>query len=849
MSTRRDFIRQAALLSGSTAMSGIIPPAILRAASINPEKGTTWLDAEYIVILMQENRSFDHAFGKLRGVRGFNDPRAIQLPNRNKVWLQSNKKGETYAPFRFDIKNSKVTWMSSLPHSWENMVQARNNGKHNEWLEAKKSGREAYQHMPLTMGFYDREDIPFYYALADAFTVCDQHFCSCLTGTTANRHFLWSGTLRDPEYRKSKAMVHNGDVTYHKWARWKTFPERLEENGVSWKVYQNELSMPCGFEGEESDWLANFTNNNLEWFEQYGVQYAEGFQKYLPRVMAEFPDEIKSLEEQAATLSVKSEAQKAIQKKIKEMKELLMLAHNIKDTYNRETFQSLSEYERNIHNKAFQTNSGSPDYHSIETLKYDDNGISREMKVPKGDVLYQFRKDVDEGHLPAVSWVCAPENFSDHPGAPWYGAWYISEMMNILTKNPEVWKKTIFIVTYDENDGYFDHVPPFVPPKTGFPGSGKISRHMDTWQEFARKEHELERHADQPEEARWGPVGLGFRVPMLVVSPWSRGGYVNSDVLDHTSTIQLIERVMQKKATGELYENNISPWRRMVCGDLSSAFRPYNGEQISLPDAVDRDPFVATIHQAQFKDLPQGYKNLSQEEQDVINSDTRQSPFMPRQEPGIKESNALSYHIHLNGHFDSGENQFRINMHNPDYVFGPKTRGVPILIYAMKDYRHAMKEGFDPMRAWHYAIAPGDQLADTYPLKAFRTPGYHFRAYGPNGFYREFKGDTQDPKLLIECGYEQVSHDPVNLTGNLEFHFYNMSGKDLKAKIIDLAYGRPPVQLNIEPGKQATTVDLKGSHRWYDCVISVEGFARFSQHFAGRVETGQSGKTDPQMGV
>src|SRR5690625_6626030 len=82
------------------------------------------------------------------------------------------------------------------------------------------------------------------------------------------------------------------------------------------------------------------------------------------------------------------------------------------------------------------------------------------MQVPKGDVLYQFRKDVDEGKLPAVSWVVAPGKFSDHPGYPWYGAWYISEVMSILTKNPEVWKKTIFIINYDENDGYFDHIPP-----------------------------------------------------------------------------------------------------------------------------------------------------------------------------------------------------------------------------------------------------------------------------------------------------------------------------------------------------------------------------------------------------
>ena len=106
-------------------------------------------------------------------------------------------------------------------------------------------------------------------------------------------------------------------------------------------------------------------------------------------------------------------------------------------------------------------------------------------------------------------------------------------------------------------------------------------------------------------------MGLGFRVPMLVVSPWSRGGYVNSDVVDHTSTIQLIENVMADRAKYNLKEENISRWRRMICGNMSSAFRPYNGERIDLPDPVDYQAFMATINKAQYKDLPQGYKKLS----------------------------------------------------------------------------------------------------------------------------------------------------------------------------------------------------------------------------------------------
>src|ERR1700730_6685457 len=129
MDTRREFIKKAAMIAGGTGFSGVLPESIQKALAIDPAPGSTWLNAEHVVILMQENRSFDHCFGALRGVRGFNDPRAITLPDKNPVWLQTNEAGKTYAPFRLDIKDTKATWMGSLPHSWTNQVDARNDGK------------------------------------------------------------------------------------------------------------------------------------------------------------------------------------------------------------------------------------------------------------------------------------------------------------------------------------------------------------------------------------------------------------------------------------------------------------------------------------------------------------------------------------------------------------------------------------------------------------------------------------------------------------------------------------------------------------------------------------------------
>src|SRR6202000_2400129 len=124
--SRRDFLKKAALLAGVTGLANMIPASIQKAMSINAAEGSTYMDAEHVVLLMQENRSFDHCYGTLRGVRGFNDPRAIDLPNKNKVWLQTNEAGETYTPFRVDLHGSKATWLGGLPHSWTDQVDAAN---------------------------------------------------------------------------------------------------------------------------------------------------------------------------------------------------------------------------------------------------------------------------------------------------------------------------------------------------------------------------------------------------------------------------------------------------------------------------------------------------------------------------------------------------------------------------------------------------------------------------------------------------------------------------------------------------------------------------------------------------
>lgn len=158
MDSRREFLKKAALLSAGTTLFEILPPVIQKALAIDPEPGSTFYDAEHIVFLMQENRSFDHIFGTLKGVRGYNDPRAIRLPNGLPVWLQTDKKGDTYAPFRLNTLDSKAAWMGSLPHGWSDQQDARNHGKYDRWLEVKATRKKAYSDMPLAMGFCNRAD-------------------------------------------------------------------------------------------------------------------------------------------------------------------------------------------------------------------------------------------------------------------------------------------------------------------------------------------------------------------------------------------------------------------------------------------------------------------------------------------------------------------------------------------------------------------------------------------------------------------------------------------------------------------------------------------------------------------
>jgi phospholipase C len=848
MTTRRDFLKKTAMLSGA-GLSGVLPPSIRRAIAIDPQLNSSYLDAEHVVILMQENRSFDHCYGSLRGVRGFNDPRAITLPNKYPVWLQSNKAGETYAPFRLNMRETNATWMGSLPHSWTNQVDARNGGKYDRWLEAKRSGRKEYAGMPLTLGYYTREDLPFYYALADAFTVCDQNFCSSLTGTTPNRLYLWTGTIREAQNRQSTANVRNEDLDYDKLQRWSTFPERLEENNISWKIYQNEISVGVEFDNEEDAWLANFTDNPIEWFAQYNVKFLPAYIQNLTKKVARLTREIKEMEGKLGAGGATGEGTARLKKLLARTQNELRSAVEDQKNYTAEKYEQLSTREKKLHEKAFATNKNDPYYHQLTTLQYRDHQTPRELKVPRGDVLHQFREDVRTGALPTVSWLVAPENFSDHPGAPWYGAWYVSEVMDILTGNADVWANTIFILAYDENDGYFDHVPPFTPPHPDRPCTGATSKGVDASVEYVTLEQDLKRKPVA--DARESSIGLGYRVPLVVASPWSRGGQVCSQVFDHTSILQFLEKFLSHKTGRKIEEPNISAWRRTVCGDLTSIFKPYQGEKISLPNFLSKDPLIESIHKAKFKREPAGYRRLSQKMIDQVLRNPSSS-LLPKQEKGGRPSCPLPYQLYADGNLSADQNGFEIKFRAGAEIFAERSAGSPFQVYAPGKYKRCEPQNgeasaFEEVRVWDYAVSAGDEISDLWRLADFENQRYHLRVYGPNGFFREYLGSATDPQVEIHCAYERAGQG--KLSGKIELKIVNHDrSRPHTVEVADLSYKTGGQKRVVgAAGSASFLLDLQRSFGWYDFRVTIQGAGVFEKRYAGRVETGAASVSDPAM--
>jgi phospholipase C len=669
---RRRFLQIAGGAAAATALSS----SVARAASIAPAVNTgTIQDVEHIVILMQENRSFDHYYGAMRGVRGFGDPHPALQPSGQTVWNQDG-----VLPFHPTAADLGLQFIEDLAHDWTTTHDAYDNGAYDQWVQAKTN---------VTMAHMTRDDIPFHYALADAFTVCDNYHCSLMTSTDPNRYYMWTGYVGNDGTTGSKGptgpVIDNAEKGYN----WQTYPERLQAAGVSWKIYQDAglgLTKAEAWGWTSDAYIGNYGDNSLLYFLQY---------------------------------------------------------QNAKP--------------------------GSPLY---------ERALTGTNVTKSGTFFDVLAADVKNGTLPQVSWVVAPEAFTEHPNWPAnYGAWYVSKVLDTLTSNPDLWSKTVFILTFDENDGFFDHVVAPVPANDPS-GAGSTVPVTEEWY-------------DLPESVNTYPpgwYGLGPRVPMLVVSPWSRGGWVNSEVFDHTSLIRFIEQRFG------VTEPHVSPWRRAICGDLTSTldFAQKNSSVPSLPSTAGYVPPDDQRH-ASYIPVPPA------------------AGAMPTQEPGVRPARPLPYDLAADALVANGTATIRF-----------ASRGAAAAVFHVTSVNTVARS---------YTIGSGDKLSGTWPF----ATGEDIRVHGPNGFYRQFSG-TGPGITAVAAG------------GELVLAIANDSSAAVQLTLTS-AYDGHARSFTVPAGATVPVrVPTASGTRWYDVTVTSGADASYQRAFAGHIETGQPDVSDPAFG-
>jgi phospholipase C len=664
---RRRFLT---IAGGATAVT-MLNDSIARAAAIPANRTTGSIkDVEHVVVLMQENRSFEHYLGSLRGVRGFGDPHPAVLPSGKTVWHQSDGTRETL-PFHPTAKDLGAQFLQGLDHTWHGGQQAFANGVYDQWIPAKT---------PVAMAYLERQDASFHYALADAFTVCDAYYCSFIGNTDPNRYYLLTGWTGN-DGKGGGPVLYNDELGYD----WTTYPERLEKAGVSWKVYQDEGD---GLNAEGDNWwgwtsdpyIGNYGDNSLLYFHAY---------------------------------------------------------QNAKP--------------------------GDPLYERAR----------RGTKAKEGQDYFEIlRQDVQSGNLPQISYIAAPEAFSEHSNWPTnYGAWYIAKALDTLTANPEVWSKTALFITYDENDGFFDHLVPPHATNPQIPGGSTVPT-----------DHEF--YAGPRGD---GAYGMGSRVPMFVVSPWSKGGWVNSETFDHTSIIRFME------GRFGVVEPNITPWRRAVAGDLTSAFDFSRTEPTlpALPDTSGWKPFDDKRH-PDYKPRPPAKGTL------------------PSQEPGVRPARAIGYD--MEAHEQQAPGAVRVDLSNRGDLGA-----------------HVQARLLVPAGAPHsYTVGAGSALTATWPADG----AYDIHLHGPNGFFRRYAGNTSTDAVRVSVRRQGTGQALVITIA---------APSGVEVVVQDAYHGDVPLVGGV------ASLDSADTSGWYDVTVAAPSTG-WSRTFAGHLENGLPSTSDPALG-
>lgn len=704
---RRHFLRAlgAAGLSAATL-------ATLEKAMATPAHNRTGtiMDVEHVVILMQENRAFDHYFGSFPGVRGLGDPRPLRLRNGHTVWRQpSDQHPDGYVqPYWADSKtaNAYVVDGADQGHSAATIIV--NGGRFDQWGVSRQ-----LQHR---MTYYKASDLPFYHALASTFTILDAYHCSTLTQTYPNRLHLWTGCNGGGHVGGDPVMSNYGeDETPSadmatdqpiKAYEWTTYAERLEAAGVSWKVYQE--------------------------YDNFGDNILSVFKPFRP-----------------------------------------------------------CDKESNLYKRG---RSWVSEHKSGEDRTRSDGT----------QLVEAFRADIAAGRLPQVSWIVTAAALSEHPRwTPADGENLTAKLIEALVEHPEVFSKTVFILNYDEAGGLFDHMLPPMPAADATRGYSGVSV-AGEFKDYDKHPH-LGIHGLQP-------LGLGIRVPAIVVSPWSRGGYVCSQVFDHTSTLKFLEKRFGVK------EPNISDWRRAVSGDLTACF------DFKTPNADTRG-----IDLPSTDDYTQRLAHAAR--QPALKIPTVQSPA---QQPAVQRlARPLPYS--LGADLRPEGDTLRIELNNS---------GTQAAVFSIHDYAP-----YGLSAPWHYTLIAGERHTAAQWNHQDKE-AYDLAVHGPNGFYRHFRGKPS------RTGYVRVSlHEhPANTKVVLRLHNDTAAEATLSLSVdarYPLGPGTPRQQtVTLKPAEHRDIAcDLSASDLWYDLSLSDTADADTLWRYAGHVETGKPSRTDPGIGA
>lgn len=615
---------------------------------------------EHVIIFMQENRAFDHYFGSLPGVRGFNDRAAPPLPSGLPVWYQPLNDDNTSSymlPWHVNSLRTSATCMSAPAMGWSPDQEMFNNGLNDAWNTARDPG--------YGMGYFERTDLPYYYALADAFTIGDQYFQSVFSSTNPNRLFLFSGS-NGLSAGHAPATDNTEPIPGFQW---KTSAEIMQASNVSWRVYQQ---------------VDNFDDNAFAWF--------EAFQVALP---------------------------------------------------------------------------GNPLY---------DLG-----KKPVPNIVTALSNDMDAGTLAQVSIIIAPEPLSEHANNhPAAGEDLSARLIQVLQSHPDIYAKTAFILNYDEGGQFWDHQWPPTPPVNDTDGVSTVN---------VTDELVVGIETVGP-STPYGPIGMGWRVPIIIVSPWTRGGVINSQVFDHTSVLQFLELRFNISFPA------ISQWRRTVAGNLTSFF-DWDNPDYSWPTLPNTNGYVAEADQ-QCATLPMPQVPSTQS--------------LPAQEPGVRPSRTLPYQLYVFDSFSQGIVSLEIASNGK--------AGAAFQLYDMSNPNRAPKK---------YTVSAGMTLVDALPA----DPAYNFSLHGANGFVRQFSGVANGPSFT--CTVQQLPYDLVN--GALMLSF-NAQGGMCTFSVTQNAYtsSTTPQMIKVAAGSNMHfNLSVASSGNWYDLTVSVVG-QNYVRRLMGRIE-------------